>query len=44
MADRVVVMNGGIIEQVGSPSEVSKSPLTVSCWARRAFQLPASGA
>ena len=27
MADRVVVMNGGVIEQVGSPSEVYEKPV-----------------
>jgi spermidine/putrescine transport system ATP-binding protein len=28
MGDRIAVMNGGIIEQVGSPSEVANSPKT----------------
>jgi multiple sugar transport system ATP-binding protein len=28
MADRVVVMNGGVIEQVGTPQELYKRPLT----------------
>ena len=28
MADRIVVMNGGVIEQVGSPTEIYRTPAT----------------
>jgi spermidine/putrescine transport system ATP-binding protein len=32
MSDRIAVMNGGLVEQIGSPREIYEHPETAGCW------------